>query len=58
MVMSMLGVRVFQDAPPLEVAIVVVIMGIMVWALWIGARSGKNRPPDRERPGGGDSLSA
>jgi hypothetical protein len=58
MVMSMLAVRVFEDAPPLEVAIVVVIAAIFAWAMWIGARSGKNPPPGRERAGEGDSLSA
>ena len=58
MVMSMLGVRLFQDAPPLEVAIVVVIAALMVWALWLGARSGKSPPPGRDRAGGADSPSA
>jgi hypothetical protein len=59
MLTSILGVRVFQDAPPLEVAIVLVIAAIFVWVLWIGARSGKNPQPTRpERPGEGDSLSA
>lgn len=54
MVTSILGVRVFQDAPPLEVAIVLVIAALMVWALWIGARSGKSPPPGRERAGEGN----
>lgn len=58
MVMSMLAVGVFQDAPPLEVAIVVVIAALLVWALWIGARSGKNPPPGRGRAGEGDAPPA
>jgi hypothetical protein len=58
MVMSMLAVRVFQDAPPLEVAIVLVIAAILMWALWIGARSGKNPPPRRPRAVEGDSPPA
>lgn len=56
--MSLLGVRVFQNAPPLEVAIVLVIAVLLVWVLWTGARSGKNPPPARKRPEEGDSLSA
>jgi hypothetical protein len=58
MLTEIFGVRVFHDAPPLEVAIVLVIAAIFVWVLWIGARSGKNPPPARERAGEGDSLSA
>ena len=58
MVMSMLGVSFFQDAPPLEVAIVVVIAALMVWALWLGARSGKSPPPSHGRAGEGDSPTA
>ena len=58
MEMSILGVRVFQDAPPLEIAIVVVIAAAFLWALWVGARNGKNPPPGRERAGEGDSPSA
>ena len=49
--MSMMEIRVFQDAPPLEVAIVLAIAAFMVWALWVGARSGKKPPPDRRASG-------
>ena len=51
MLLATLAVRPFQDAPPLEVAIVLVIAALMVWMLWVGARSGKNHPP---RPPEGD----
>jgi len=56
--MSMLAVGVFQDAPPLEVAIAVVIAAIFAWALWIGARSGKNPPRDPDQAGEGGSPPA
>ncbi|HEX8244652.1 MAG TPA: hypothetical protein VF541_14195 [Longimicrobium sp.] len=45
MTLAMLAGGVFKDAPPVEIAIVVVIAALLVWVLWVGARSGKNAPP-------------
>jgi hypothetical protein len=58
MVMAMLRVRVFENAPPLEVAIVLVIAAMFVWALWVGARSGTKLPPGSKAGGERDSRSA
>ena len=58
MMLAMLAGRVFQDAPPLEAAIVVVIAALLVWVLWVGARSGKNAPPPPWRTGDRDAPEA
>ena len=54
MMLAMLAGGLFKDAPPVEAAIVVVIAVLLVWVLWVGARSGKNALPPPWRTGDRD----